>query len=308
MPMPASVVRQKLERELKNLSGRERVKLLREALEQLPGYTSGPYGKLRNWINAEIERTQTHSRVTHQDTFAVKREGHAQLALVGPPNSGKSSLLHALSGRAVQIGNYPFTTLKPVAATINLNGGLIQLVEIPGLIEGAAEGRGNGLAMLSALRVADACVYMVALQPHALHDLRLAVVEVQKADISLPHIIVGTRLDVPGSREVLGELREAFPNVPVLAVSCTTGAGLDALRDHIWSLSGLMRVYPAVDDADPFILPDGSTILDFAGAIHGELAEKVRTARIWGPSAKFPGQSAGVDHRLQDGDRVKLNI
>jgi len=149
---------------------------------------------------------------------------------------------------------------------------------------------------------------VVALQPHALHDFRLAVDEVQKAGISLPHIIVGTRLDVPGSREVLGELQEAFPDVPVLAVSCTTGAGLDALLDHIWSLSGLMRVYPAVDEADPIILPDGSSILDFATAIHGELAEEAKTARIWGPSAKFPGQSVGADHRLQDGDRVKLNI
>src|SRR5207248_4767478 len=90
---------------------------------------------------------------------AVRREGAAQVALVGPPNAGKSSLLHALSHVQIKIGDYAFTTLRPVPALTRIGGVLVQLVEIPGLIAGAGEDRGGGRALLGVLRGADAIVY-----------------------------------------------------------------------------------------------------------------------------------------------------
>src|SRR5205807_9522271 len=83
----------------------------------------------------------------------------AQVALVGAPNGGKSSLLHALSHVQIKIGDYAFTTLRPVPALTRIGGVLVQLVEIPGLIAGAGEGRGGGRALLGVLRGADAMVY-----------------------------------------------------------------------------------------------------------------------------------------------------
>ena len=74
------------------------------------------------------------------------------MALVGPPNVGKSSLLQALSEIQIRTGDYAFTTLRPVPALTRIGGVLVQLVEIPGLIGGANEDRGGGRALLGVLR------------------------------------------------------------------------------------------------------------------------------------------------------------
>src|SRR5439155_7975141 len=111
------------------------------------------------WVLEQIEETQKRSHVVQRDTIAIRREGVAQVALVGAPNAGKSSLLHALSHVQIKIGDYAFTTLRPVAALTRIGGVLVQLVEIPGLIEGANEDRGGGRALLGVLRGADAIVY-----------------------------------------------------------------------------------------------------------------------------------------------------
>src|SRR4029079_2129750 len=108
----------------------------------------------------------TRSRVVHRDSIAVRREGAAQIALVGPPNAGKSSLLQALSSIQIKTGDYAFTTLRPVPALTRIRGVLVQLVEIPGLIEGAAEDRGGGRALLGVLRSADAIVLCQAAATH----------------------------------------------------------------------------------------------------------------------------------------------
>jgi ribosome-interacting GTPase 1 len=99
------------------------------------------------------------ARQIQRDSIAVRREGAAQIALVGPPNVGKSSLLQALSEIQIKTGDYPFTTLRPVPALTRIGGVLVQLVEIPGLIEGASDDRGGGRALLGVLRSADAIVY-----------------------------------------------------------------------------------------------------------------------------------------------------
>jgi hypothetical protein len=88
----------------------------------------------------------------------VRRQGAAQIALVGQPNAGKSSLLQALSNVQIKTGDYAFTTTRPVPAVTRAGGVLVQLVEIPGLIAGASEGRGGGRALLGVLRTADAVV------------------------------------------------------------------------------------------------------------------------------------------------------
>src|SRR5204862_4349903 len=106
----------------------------------------------------ELEHTRVQKRVTHRDSIAVRREGAAQIAFVGAPNAGKSSLLQALSNVQIKTGDYAFTTTRPVPALTRMRGVLVQLVEIPGLIEGAHEDRGGGRALVGVLRGADAIV------------------------------------------------------------------------------------------------------------------------------------------------------
>src|SRR5205085_8914946 len=149
MPMPHRTFQQVIKRRLVGKEGSERVRELRAILGELPGYKNGPYADLRKWVQAQIEESRARSRIVHRDSIAVRREGAAQIALVGAPNAGKSSLLHALSDVQIKIGNYAFTTLRPVPALTRIGGVLVQLVEIPGLIAGAAEDRGGGRALLS---------------------------------------------------------------------------------------------------------------------------------------------------------------
>ena len=159
MPMPHRTFAQVARRRLTGKEGRERIREVRSLLDELPDYRNGPYADLRKWLLGEIEETRVRSSAVHRDSIAVRREGAAQIALVGAPNVGKSSLLQALSDIQIKTGDYAFTTLRPVPALTRIGGVLVQLVEIPGLIEGATEDRGGGRALLGVLRSADAIVY-----------------------------------------------------------------------------------------------------------------------------------------------------
>src|SRR2546430_13514545 len=159
MPMPHRTYKQVIKRRLVGKEGTERIRELRTILAELPGYKNGPYADLRKWVEGELEETRLRKRVVHRDSIAVRREGAAQIAFVGAPNAGKSSLLQALSNVQIKIGDYAFTTLRPVPALTRIKGVLVQLVEIPGLIEGAHQDRGGGRALLGVLRGADAIVY-----------------------------------------------------------------------------------------------------------------------------------------------------
>ena len=159
MPMPHRTFAQVAKRRLTGKEGRERVREVNALLAELPDYKNGPYADLRKWLQAEIEDTRVRANAVHRDSIAVRREGAAQIALVGPPNVGKSSLLQALSEIQIKTGDYPFTTLRPVPALTRIGGVLVQLVEIPGLIGGATDDRGGGRALLGVLRSVDAIVY-----------------------------------------------------------------------------------------------------------------------------------------------------
>jgi small GTP-binding protein len=307
MPMPHRTFVQVAKRRLVGKEGSERVQAIRALLDELPGYRSGPYADIRKWLLEEIDLTRKRAKVVHRDSIAVRREGAAQVALVGPPNAGKSSLLQALSSIQIKTGDYAFTTLRPVSALTRVGGVLVQLVEIPGLIEGATEDRGGGRALLGVLRNADAIVYCTdaAASLDALHAVRA---EVAAAGIEKPAILAVTKLD-DAPDGALDEIARDVGDLEVLGVSVLDDARLDAFREAVWRLTGLVRVWlrhDGVVDEEPLALPDGATVLDVAEDIHHELAAGFSGARIWGPSARFDGQRVGRDHVVADGDTVEV--
>jgi uncharacterized protein len=307
MPMPHRTFVQVAKRRLVGTEGSERVRVIRGLLAELPDYRNGPYADIRKWLNGEIEKTRVRAKVVHRDHVSVRREGAAQIALVGPPNAGKSSLLQAVSEIQIKTGDYAFTTTRPVPALTRLGGVLVQLVEIPGLIEYASEDRGGGRALLGVLRNADAIVYC---SPAAADPAELAVVvgEVAAAGIEKRALIAATRFDEATDAEVAC-LRSAFPELEILPVSVLDDASLDAFREAVWRLTGLIRVHlrhqGEVDD-EPLALRPGDTVLDVADGIHHELGADFRGARIWGPSARFEGQRVGRAHEVADGDVVEI--
>ena len=307
MPMPHRTFAQVAKRRLVGKEGRERIREVHALLGELPDYKNGPYADLRKALLAEIEDTRVRASAVHRDSIAVRREGEAQIALVGPPNVGKSSVLQALSEIQIKTGDYPFTTLRPVPALTRIGGVLVQLVEIPGLIGGASEDRGGGRALLGVLRTVDAIVYCARAGADPA-ELETVLAEVTAAGIEKSGVLAVTRTD-EADPSAVGELAAAFPALAVVAVSILDEASLDAFRDAAWALTGLIRVRLRKDgsvDPDPLALEPGATVADVADWVHHDLGASFSGARVWGPSARFDGQRVGREHVVVDGDTVEI--
>jgi small GTP-binding protein len=296
VPMPHRTQMQLIKRRLVGKEGSERNRELRAILAELPNYKNGPFADIRKWVNGQIVENRARGRVLNRDSIAVRREGAAQIALVGPPNVGKSSLLQALSSIQIRTGDYAFTTMRPVPALTRIEGVLVQLVEIPGLIEGANEDRGGGRALLGVLRGADAIVYCHAAGA-PLDELETVRAEVAAAGIELPSILAATKADEAPP--------PAHPDLEVVPVSVLDDASLDAFRKAVWRLTGLARVFLR-DGGDPVAMRPPVTVEDVAHSIHHSLGERCTGACVWGSSARFPGQRVGRAHELADGDSVEI--
>ncbi|GAC1326199.1 MAG: hypothetical protein NVS2B16_11690 [Chloroflexota bacterium] len=307
MPMSHRTQMQLIKRRLVGKEGSARTRELRAILNELPGYRNGPYADLRKWVQGQIEATQVRNGVVQRDSLAVRREGAAQVALVGPPNAGKSSLLHALSHVQIKIGNYAFTTVRPVPALTRIHDVPVQIVEIPGLLAGAADDRGGGRALLGVLRGADVIVYChEATAPvTALWEIRA---EVRRAGIEAPALLALLKMD-EGTPDTRTRVQHGVPDLPIITVSVLDDTSLEHLKDAIWGLTGLSRVFlrtqGAVDE-QPLAVHAGTTVVDVAASIHKDIASRCRGARVWGASARFPGQTVGRNHTVCDGDVVEI--
>ncbi len=313
MPMPHRTFAEVAKRRLVGKEGSDRVAAIRALLGELPGYRNGPYADLRKWLEGELDRTRVRAKVVHRDSLHVSREGAAQLALVGPPNAGKSSLLQALSDIQIKTGDYAFTTLRPVPALTRIGGVLVQLVEIPGLIEGAHEDRGGGRALLGVLRNADAIVYCrAAAEPPG--SLDVVAREVSAAGIVKRAILALTKADDLLEEDVERAVAAASAGSPpaleaVVPVSVLDDESLERLREAVWALTGLIRVRPRRDghvDDEPFALRVGATVAELADLIHHDVGRSCAGGRVWGASARFDGQRVGRAHVLADGDVVEV--
>ena len=196
-----------------------------------------------------------------------------------------------------------------VGLFLGSRGVLVQLVEIPGLIEGASDDRGGGRALLGVLRSADAIVYCVRATGDAT-ELAAVRAEVAAAGIDKPAFLAATQADEAPPGAIDG-LAATFPDLPVVPVSVLDEASLDAFCVAVWSLTGLIRVWLRKDgatDEEPIALDPGSTVADVADSIHHDLASSFSGARVWGPSARFEGQRVGRDHEVSDGDVVEIVV
>lgn len=270
MPMPHADMKRLIQRRLRGTDGSERLRIARECMSMLPGYKQGPYADLRKWLAREMETTQKRREVRHAEDMFIARDGDARVVLLGPPNAGKSSLLKSLSGSSVQVGDYAFTTLRPIAATAVINDARIQLVEIPGLIEGAQENRGGGRLYLGAAQDADGYLLVMPLEmaasPEAAapalrgttsrqpvmptgFDQMLA--EVESIICDRPVAVAATKADLPGAEMALAAASVRLAGLTIVAVSTTTGQGLGELANVLWEMTGLMRVYSKQEDLRP---------------------------------------------------------
>ncbi len=168
----------------------------------------------------------------------------ADVGLVGLPNAGKSSLLGRLTRAAPKVADYPFTTLSPVLGTIDGEDRQAVVADIPGLIEGAADGAGLGHEFLAHVERCSVLVHLVDLAP--LEGEPMANYEAVRGELGsygagldhLPELIVLSKRDLLPAEEVAAAVVEwgerlAGRTLGVLAVSSATGEGIDVLWDRI---------------------------------------------------------------------------
>jgi GTP-binding protein len=172
----------------------------------------------------------------------------ADVGLVGFPNAGKSTLLSRLSAARPKIADYPFTTMQPQLGIVS-DGYIHELVmaDIPGIIEGAAEGAGMGVDFLRHVERCRFLLHLVNLCPidgtYSLDNYHAINRELHKFSPVLaqkPQIAVGNKLDLTGSEDSLQWLREEL-KIPVIGISAVTGEGLKELRIALFEL---LKQYP----------------------------------------------------------------
>ena len=262
-----------------------------------------------------------------RDIFHIERGGAGQAVLLGLPNCGKSALVGALSKARVTVTDYPFGTHAPVPGMAYHEDAPIQVVDMPPLTpEAIVPG------MMGAYRSADViliCVDLSAADALEQLDACLEVLD-RRGMVPVRHrvereerdgegrqlkttFILGTKDDAPGAADTFETLAELYDTgLPMLSVSAQTRHNLPELAARLFAVLEVIRVYSKEPgkppDFDvPFVLPQGSTILDMARSVHRDFPDRLKYACVWG-SAKFDGQQVQRDFVLADRDVAELHI
>lgn len=254
----------------------------------------------------------------------ILHEGAGQVALVGPPNAGKSSLVAALTHARPEVAPYPMSTFQATPGMMPHEDVAFQLVDLPPVCREHVEPW-----VWDVIRGADLAWFVLSVEhPLVGYEETLALLA-GKAIALVPWdhpepgerrpgwtykkaVLVVTGMDLPGAGDDLVAFQELMdvPWTPV-PVSGLTGTNLTALGGETFRALDIMRVYskepgkPA-DKERPFTLPSGSTVSDLATAIHKDIAASLKHARVWGPSA-HDGQQVRGGHVLLEGDVVELH-
>ena len=169
----------------------------------------------------------------------------ADVGLVGFPNAGKSTLVSALSNARPKIANYPFTTMEPSLGIVGYRDNQsFVMADIPGIIEGASEGRGLGLRFLRHIERNSLLLFMVPGDTDNImkeYDILLNELRQFNPELLDKHrVLAVTKCDLL-DEELMGMLREEMENkgeigdsVPIVFISAVTGFGLDELKDVLW--------------------------------------------------------------------------
>lgn len=333
MPMSHRDLWTKIKRETKGKPPEEELRILERYLADWPEF-KGPYQEMRKKYErriAELRRVLKvqSSHAGHRDPFSVRKRGIAEIALVGLPNSGKSTLMNALTGAGAVTADYPYTTLVPNVGMWNLGAFAFELVDLPPVPERSLGEVHYAAGLKEAVLNADLLCLVVSLEGdlaahlRALHD-RLKEIGVaplfsreragdegdadDRSRTMRGAVVVGSRADVTGP-DGLRALSELVPGASVFAHPIDESGRddlLSALCRFLDKIVVLARDPQAREEPLRYAVPAGATVLDLAQHIHKELAESARNAKVWGSSAKFPGQKVGLDHPLSPGDIVEI--
>lgn len=305
----------------------EKIAALEEMYATIPKHkgTEKLQADIKSRLSKLRQKEKQAARHKRHDDFHVVKQGAGQIVLVGPPNSGKSSILSRLTSAQPEIADYPFTTRRPLPGMMEFEDIMIQLVDAPPIVPGSEERSIIGLA-----RHADAIALVLDTSDDAVLDqLEDTKEEMAKSRITLarerveldqpasgavtcPTLVVANKIDLPNAAGNAEVLREFYGGeFAIQPVSARTGEGLEQLRRALFDVLGIIRVYTKVpgkppDMDKPFTLRRGSTLIEFAAAIHKDFVRSLRMAKAWGKNT-LDGAQIGRDHVLEDGYVVELH-
>jgi ribosome-interacting GTPase 1 len=306
----------------------DKIAALEEMMAVIPKHkgTDRLRGELRKrYSKLKAEREQQGRKKKHGISYHIPKEEVPQVILVGTPNTGKSSIVAAVTNATPEIANYPFTTRVPAPAMMPYEDIQIQLIDGPPLSPDHIDPW-----MPELVRNADAAVVVVDLGAPDCVDMYLFLKEAlaergirlsrrrDPAEHELPRnvkpaIIAANKLDSPEAAEnleLLGEVNEE--GLIVVPLCAQLRKGVPELVQAVYRLLDIVRIYSKIpgkkpDMEKPFVVPRGSNVLDVARQIHREFGENMKSARVWG-SGKFDGQVVDREHVVEDGDILEIHV
>lgn len=311
------------------------------------------------------------------DGFAVRKTGDGTVVLLGFPSVGKSTLLNGLTNAESEVGAYAFTTLTVVPGILEYKYAKIQILDVPGVVYGAASGRGRGTEVFAVLRSADLILILLDVH-HPEHyeallrevyesgirvNKRAPDVKIKKTakdGIKISKTVKLTHLDDDTIKGILNTFKisnadviirsditddelidcieankKYVPSITVLnkvdsvskeqadkiarkvhanmLISAQKKEHLEELKELIFEKLDIIRIYmkepgKSPDMEVPMIAFRNYTVHDVCNKLHKDFVSKFKFCRIWGKSAKFPGQKLSSKHVLQDGDILELHL
>lgn len=303
----------------------EKILRLEELLSTIPKHKGTDHlrADLRNRLAKLKAASQTRKKSgSLASAFQIDKEGAGQVALLGPANTGKSSLLSALTNALPEISPAPFTTRLPTPGMLSVDRVPIQLIDTPPIDSPHLEPE-----LYNLIRRADILLLVVDLQTNPVQQLEETILNLEQHRIVPAHraqhypdsrglalkpmLVLANKCDDDELEELYTifcqELAEEWPCLPVSALS---GRNLGFMKQRLLAALDVIRVYakPPGREPDleaPFVLKKGSTVADLALKVHHDFYERLAFARVWGSSA-FEGQMVQKDYLLQDGDIVEL--
>jgi len=325
--MPANLPPQYLEAERNFRAAKspaEKIAALEEMLAIMPKHKGTDHlrAELRSRI-AKLTQLLAKKSGAQRVSMMIEKEGAAQVAVIGLPNSGKSQLVASITNASPAVAEYPLTTHNAMPGMMEFEDIKIQLIDTPPLVPQATQ-----WWLPPMLRRADALLVMVDLSDKPLAQLEAIREQLEKMRIVVGNaetreapevtlwpkkaLIIGNKLDLDNGQNYQALLDSYKGRLPVAAISAKEGSGLKELRLKIYRMLDIIRVYTKApgkkaDLADPIVLPRCSTLKDAAASVHKDFGQRLKYARIWG-SGKHDGIMAKRDHILEDGDVIELHL
>ena len=304
-----------------------KVEALEEMLSIVPKHkgTDKLRANLRRRLSKFKDQSQKKKGVSKRKAaFSIGREGAAQVAVIGPPNVGKSSLIDLLTNTFPEIADFPHTTQKPTQGMASYEDIQYQLVDTPPITKEYMEPLMGDLIRRADILVVLLDLYGNTLQQYEdvvdiLHSLRVYADKSEvPADMRKPPfikkiLIAVNKMDKPEDVEDLDVFMELTEmRMPCIGMSVRTGKNIPLFMERIFDLSEVIRVYTKSpgkepDMKAPYVIPRESTLEELAGRIHKDFVKQLKNARIWGRAVR-DGQMVQRDYVMQDGDVVEINV